>query len=136
MLARSHASGHYSLGARGREEEALSRNLHKSPVIKSSTVSRSDGHLSSRARASPHPRRFRVQRVLVFFDITDDAIQMEPFWVTGRSDILIYRLSYFAFDESFDAPIYRDRRKGLYVVARNFILLLLNFSAWPCLAVA
>ena len=31
---------------------------------------------------------------------------------------------------------YRDRLKGLYVVARNFFLLLLNFSAWPCLAVA
>ena len=26
--------------------------------------------------------------------------------------------------------------KGLYVVARNFFLLLLNCSAWPCLAVA
>ena len=32
--------------------------------------------------------------------------------------------------------LYRDRLKGLYVVARNFFLLLLNFSAWPCLAVA
>ena len=31
---------------------------------------------------------------------------------------------------------YRDRLKGLYVVARNFFLLLLNISAWPCLAVA
>ena len=31
---------------------------------------------------------------------------------------------------------YRDRLKGLYVVARNFFLLLLKFSAWPCLAVA
>ena len=26
--------------------------------------------------------------------------------------------------------------KGLYVVARNFFLLLLNCCAWPCLAVA
>ena len=32
--------------------------------------------------------------------------------------------------------VYRDRLKGLYVVARNFFLLLLNCSAWPCLAVA
>ena len=32
--------------------------------------------------------------------------------------------------------IYRARNKGLYVVARNFFLLLLNCSAWPCLAVA
>ena len=32
--------------------------------------------------------------------------------------------------------IYRDRLKGMYVVARNFFLLLLNFSAWPCLDVA
>ena len=31
---------------------------------------------------------------------------------------------------------YRDRLKGLYIVARNFFLLLLHFSAWPCLAVA
>ena len=28
--------------------------------------------------------------------------------------------------------IYRARKKGLYVVARNFFLLLLNCSAWPC----
>ena len=32
--------------------------------------------------------------------------------------------------------IYRARNKGLYVVARNFFLLLLNCSAWPCLGVA
>ena len=32
--------------------------------------------------------------------------------------------------------MYRDRLKGWYVVARNFFLLLLNCSAWPCLAVA
>ena len=32
--------------------------------------------------------------------------------------------------------IYRDRLKDMYVVARNFFLHLLNFSAWPCLAVA
>ena len=31
---------------------------------------------------------------------------------------------------------YRDRLKALYVVARNVFLLLLNFSAWPYLAVA
>ena len=33
-------------------------------------------------------------------------------------------------------PMYRDRLKSLYVVARNFFLLLLNFSAWLCLDVA
>ena len=32
--------------------------------------------------------------------------------------------------------VHRAREKGLYVVARNFFLLLLNCSAWPCLAVA
>ena len=37
---------------------------------------------------------------------------------------------------SLAATVYRARKKGLYVVARNFFLLLLNFSAWPCLAVA
>ena len=31
---------------------------------------------------------------------------------------------------------YRARKKGLYVVARNSFLLLLNCSAWTCLAVA
>ena len=28
--------------------------------------------------------------------------------------------------------MYRGENKGLYVVARNFLLLLLNCSAWPC----
>ena len=32
--------------------------------------------------------------------------------------------------------LYRDRLKGLYMVARNFFLLLLNCSAWPCLGFA
>ena len=32
--------------------------------------------------------------------------------------------------------LYRARNKGLCVVARNFFLLLLNCSAWPCLAAA
>ena len=32
--------------------------------------------------------------------------------------------------------MYRARNKGLYMVARNFCMLLLNCSAWPCLAVA
>ena len=31
---------------------------------------------------------------------------------------------------------YRGENKGLYVVARNFFLLLLNCSAWPCLGPA
>ena len=31
---------------------------------------------------------------------------------------------------------YRARNKGLYVVARNFFLLLLDWSAWPCLGPA
>ena len=31
---------------------------------------------------------------------------------------------------------YREVNKGLYMVARNFFLLLLNFSAWPCLGPA
>ena len=30
--------------------------------------------------------------------------------------------------------VYRDRLKCLYVVARNFFLLLLTCFAWPCLA--
>ena len=32
--------------------------------------------------------------------------------------------------------MYRGGNKGLYVVARNFFLLLLNCSAWPCLGPA
>ena len=32
--------------------------------------------------------------------------------------------------------VYRDQLKGLYMVARNFFLLFLNFSAWLCPAVA
>ena len=32
--------------------------------------------------------------------------------------------------------VYKDLLKGWYVVARNFFLLLLNCSGWPCLAVA
>ena len=32
--------------------------------------------------------------------------------------------------------MYREVNKGLYVVARNFVLLLLNCSAWPCLGPA
>ena len=31
---------------------------------------------------------------------------------------------------------HREVNKGLYVVARNFFLLLLNCSAWPCLGPA
>ena len=31
---------------------------------------------------------------------------------------------------------YRVEKKSWYVVARNFFLLLLNFSAWPCLGPA
>ena len=31
---------------------------------------------------------------------------------------------------------YRDRLKGLYVVARSLLLLLLTCSAWPCLGPA
>ena len=32
--------------------------------------------------------------------------------------------------------MYRAEKKSWYVVARNFFLLLLNFSAWPCLGAA
>ena len=32
--------------------------------------------------------------------------------------------------------LYRGGNKGLYVVARNFFLLLLDYSAWPCLGPA
>ena len=32
--------------------------------------------------------------------------------------------------------VYRGEKKSWYVVARNFFLLLLNFSAWPCLGPA
>ena len=38
-----------------------------------------------------------------------------------------------------DAPVLSVQRpecKGLHVVARNFFLLLLNFSDWTCMAVA
>ena len=42
-------------------------------------------------------------------------------------------------DASSKRPVHTEpgpRNKGLYVVARNFFLLLLNCPAWPCLAVA
>ena len=32
--------------------------------------------------------------------------------------------------------MYRAEKKSWYVVARRFFLLLLNFSAWPCLGPA
>ena len=32
--------------------------------------------------------------------------------------------------------LYRAEKKSWYVVARNVYLLLLNFSAWPCLGAA
>ena len=32
--------------------------------------------------------------------------------------------------------VYRAEKKSWYVVARNFFLVLLNFSAWPCLGAA
>ena len=32
--------------------------------------------------------------------------------------------------------LYRAEKKSWYVVARNFFLHLLNFSAWPCLGPA
>ena len=32
--------------------------------------------------------------------------------------------------------MYRAWNKGLYVIVKNFFLLLLNFSDYPCLAVA
>ena len=32
--------------------------------------------------------------------------------------------------------MYRAEKKSWYVVARNLFLLLLNFSAWPCLGAA
>ena len=32
--------------------------------------------------------------------------------------------------------VYRAEKKSWYVVTRNFFLLLLNFSAWPCLGAA
>ena len=49
------------------------------------------------------------------------------------ADVMMARVGrcYVRFD-----VFYRDRLKGLYVVARNFFLLLLNFSAWPCLGPA
>ena len=37
---------------------------------------------------------------------------------------------------SHDDNVYRDRLKGLYVVARSLLLLLLSCSAWPCLGPA
>ena len=36
----------------------------------------------------------------------------------------------------FSSALYRGENKGLYGVARNFFLLLLNCSAWPCLGLA
>ena len=38
------------------------------------------------------------------------------------------------FGSATSMKIYRAEKKSWYGVARNFFLLLLNFSAWPCLA--
>ena len=39
--------------------------------------------------------------------------------------------------DTIDATeLYRAPKKCVYMVARNFFLLLLNFSAWPCLGAA
>ena len=46
--------------------------------------------------------------------------------------------TYGHFPNHFEIPaknidgLYRAEKKSWYVVARNFFLLLLNFSAWPC----
>ena len=41
-------------------------------------------------------------------------------------------------EERFGIPtednLYRAEKKGWYMVARYFFLVLLSFSAWPCLA--
>ena len=48
-----------------------------------------------------------------------------------RGDIGHYVHGYPYFPVQAERRVqYRDRLKGLYVVARNFFLLLLNFSAW------
>ena len=39
-------------------------------------------------------------------------------------------------DLGVGAKVYRDRLKGLYVVARSLFLLYLTCSAWPCLGPA
>ena len=51
--------------------------------------------------------------------------------VNRRTDELIIHLK-----PSASNRLYREANKGLYVVARNFFLLLLNYSAWPCLGPA
>ena len=46
------------------------------------------------------------------------------------------QIQYIYSVSKLDAMVYREVNKGLYVVARNFFLLLLNCSAWPCLGPA
>ena len=52
--------------------------------------------------------------------------------VTLKNGSIRLDRSFYGFTEMN----YRAEKKSWYVVARNFFLLFLNFSAWPCLAVA
>ena len=53
-----------------------------------------------------------------------------------RAVLLIYEEAYGMSQPEITVPdMYRDRLKGWYMVARNVFLLLLNWSAWPLLAV-
>ena len=53
-------------------------------------------------------------------------------WRLEDFPCLIHQWSYYSINDQF----HREVNKGLYVVARNFFLLLLNCSAWPCLGLA
>ena len=68
-------------------------------------------------------------------------------WPTSWPNLSNRRLRNLRFDPLFGPACslyatnikkkpYRGGNKGLYVVARNFFLLLLNCSAWPCLGPA
>ena len=68
------------------------------------------------------------------YEMSESAVSKGPEEEGGETPFVkvVFRLESMIQMSS----VHRARNKGLYVVARNFFLLLLNCSAWPCLAVA
>ena len=73
---------------------------------------------------------------LHFFRLPEDKARLAK----TRSNVAIVQLSarppHYVLQVGFAQLDYRAEKKSWYVVVRNFFLLLLNFSAWPCLSAA
>ena len=64
--------------------------------------------------------------------ITQGGNTMDAFYFGRFLGTILVRF----FELAVYIYMYRAEKKSLYVVARNPFLLLLNFSAWPCLGAA